>query len=515
MPLPELIAVFSKLEDFRFARWVKNLNRGLQILFSLTLVAALNLLAATHFHRWDLTENHRFSLGPETLSYLGQIPHDPDSPVQISLILPENQTDNFNRAVLDQLRTLLKEYVYEAAHLPKEYGGPVPFSYEEIDPLLQGDKLKALVELGYTQRPVTEIMVVRGKRGHAITQADLYDSAGKNVPGGTEMSLTAFKGENAVTSAILDVIDAKPDKIYFTTGHGEMSLDDTSREAGLSNLKKYLTDRNYSFEPKNLALDTIPDDAKVVVVADPIVPLQEYEVEKLRRYLNDKNGRVLVFLEPNRKSGLDGLLEEWGLHSNDWMIAEPVGYLTPDQQMLISPIADPKRTHRLTETLILNSMPVALGATRPVQIDDKAPADDRRQVHEFLVTSKYSVAAKSEDVGVPNRPTFEGPFAVAALSERRATDAVDLPGGRLLVFGNADFIANQHFSDYGNPVLLLNCINYLANRDNMLNIPPRAPQQTQLDISTAQFTGLAWRLAIVPAVLALLGMAVFWVRNRT
>jgi hypothetical protein len=49
----------------------------------------------------------------------------------------------------------------------------------------------------------------------------------------------------------------------------------------------------------------------------------------------------------------------------------------------------------------------------------------------------------------------------------------------------------------------------------MLNIPPRAPQQTQLDISTAQFTGLAWRLAIVPAVLALLGMAVFWVRNRT
>jgi ABC-type uncharacterized transport system involved in gliding motility auxiliary subunit len=63
--------------------------------------------------------------------------------------------------------------------------------------------------------------------------------------------------------------------------------------------------------------------------------------------------------------------------------------------------------------------------------------------------------------------------------------------------------------------LILNCINYLANRDAMLNMRPKAPNQTKLNISVAQFTGLAWRLAIVPAILALLGMAVFWVRNRT
>lgn len=487
----------------------------MQILFSLTLVAALNILAATHFHRWDLTANHRFSLGPETLSYLGTIPRDPANPVQISLILPENQNDNVNRAVLDQERTLLKEYVYEAAHLPKEFGGPVPLTYQEIDPLLQGEKLKALQEQGYTERPKTEIMIVRGKRGHAITTADLYDSSSKNVQGGTEMALTAFKGENAVTSAILDVLDAKPDKIYFTTGHGEMSLEDTSRGAGLSNLKKYLLGKNYSLEAKNLAVDNVPDDAKLIVVADPIVPMAEYEIEKLRRYLNDKNGRVLVFLEPTRKSGLDGLLEEWGLHSDDWYIAEPARNLTPDGQMMINPITDPKRTHRLTETLILNGMQVEFGATRPVQIDDKAPADDRRQVHEFLVTSKSSLAVRSEEVALIKRASFEGPFAVAALSERRATDAVDLPGGRLLVFGSADFIANQHFGDYGNPILLVNCVNYLANRDSMLNIPPKPPQQNQLDISVAQFTGLAWRLAIVPAVLAVFGIAVFWVRNRT
>jgi hypothetical protein len=212
------------------------------------------------------------------------------------------------------------------------------------------------------------------------------------------------------------------------------------------------------------------------------------------------------------------LLEEWGLRSNDWWIKDPQ-YLTPDLQMAIYPSSDPKRIHPLTATLILNGLPVALGATRPVQIDESAPADDRRQVHEFLATSKNSIAVRTSEVNLLHPSSFQGPFAVAALSERGVnngtTNGVSLPGGRLLVFGNADFITNQHFSEYGNPILVVNCVNYLANRENMLNIPPRVPQQTQLDISVAQYHGLAWRLAVVPALVALLGLAVYWVRNRT
>jgi hypothetical protein len=505
--------VFSRLEDFRFARWAKGLNRSLQILFSLTLVAALNVLAATHFHRWDLTANRRFSLSPESLSYLGQIPHTPETPVQIFLILPENQTDRTNEIIRDQIRILQKEYAYEADHLSPDLGGPVPLTIDEIDPLRQGEKLKAL-EPEYTRMPVTWIMVVRGTRRHAITTADLYDT--KQVKEGEQP--TGFKGENAITSAILDVIQSKPDPILFTVGHGEMSVESGDSTSGLSNLGAFLKLRNYALGPINLANDKIPDDAKLVVVADPFVAFQPYEVEKLRRYLNDKNGRVLVFLEPGRDNGLDGLLEEWGLRSDDWIIEENRHYLTPDLQMVIDPSLDSKRINKLTQSLVLSGLPVVLGATRPVEIDDKAPADDRRKVQELLATSKYSDAALYADLAAktPNFPTFEGPFSVAALSERGATDAVDLPGGRLLVFGNADFIANQNFQNYGNPELILNCVNYLANRENMLNIAPKAPHQTELDISTtAQFTGLAWRLAVVPAIVALLGLAVFWVRNRT
>jgi ABC-type uncharacterized transport system involved in gliding motility auxiliary subunit len=484
-------------------------------LFSLTLVATLNLLAATHFHRWDLTPSQRFSLSPETLAYLGNIPHDNTTPIQLFLILPQNQADDVNRSIVDQLRTLLKEYEYEAKHLDSKYGGPVPITYAEVNPLLDNSNMQYLQELGYTEHPETLVMVVRGKRGHAITKTDLFDIATESTQGGTNVTLTAFKGENAVTSAILDVIQTKRDQIYFTVGHGEMPYNGTSFTDGLSKWDEDLTKKNFKVQPLNLATDNIPLEAKLVVVVDPYLPFAPYEIEKLRRYLDDKNGRVMLFLEPTRESGLGALLAEWGLRSEDRWIKESTRYITPDSQMLIDPTSDPKRTHRLTGSLILNGLAVEFGPTRPVEIDDKAPADDRRQVHEFLATSKLSSAPRSEDVRDPHAATLQGPFSVAALSERRSSEADDLPGGRLIVFGNSDFVTNQHYLDYGNRLLVLNCVNYLANRENMLNIAPRAPQQTKLSISTVQFHQLAWRLAVVPGLIALLGMAVYWIRNRT
>jgi ABC-type uncharacterized transport system involved in gliding motility auxiliary subunit len=67
----------------------------------------------------------------------------------------------------------------------------------------------------------------------------------------------------------------------------------------------------------------------------------------------------------------------------------------------------------------------------------------------------------------------------------------------------------------GNPDFLLNCINDLTNRENLLNIHPRVPQQSKLDISRAQYVGLAWRLGLLPGAVALFGLFVCWVRNRT
>jgi hypothetical protein len=107
-----------------------------------------------------------------------------------------------------------------------------------------------------------------------------------------------------------------------------------------------------------------------------------------------------------------------------------------------------------------------------------------------------------------------GPVSVAAISEERAPDGLGLPTGRLLVFGNADFVANERFGSLGNPVLFLNSIYYLTNHQNLLNIPPKPVLQLHLDINEAQYLGLAWRLALLPALFVALGVAVYYTRNR-
>ena len=66
-------------ESFRAARWTRTANLVLQAVLFLTLFAGLNYLAGTHVlaespWRFDLTRYRRYSLSPETLAYLSDLP---------------------------------------------------------------------------------------------------------------------------------------------------------------------------------------------------------------------------------------------------------------------------------------------------------------------------------------------------------------------------------------------------------------------------------------------------------
>src|SRR5437763_12528260 len=49
-----------------------------------------------------------------------------------------------------------------------------------------------------------------------------------------------FKGEEAFTSAILSVTEARTPHVYFTSGHGEASLDSGERGQGYADAKQLL-----------------------------------------------------------------------------------------------------------------------------------------------------------------------------------------------------------------------------------------------------------------------------------
>ncbi|MDP4879077.1 MAG: hypothetical protein NWR36_04270, partial [Opitutales bacterium] len=59
-----------------------------------------------------------------------------------------------------------------------------------------------------------------------------------------------------------------------------------------------------------------------IVVPSPQASLLPEEVEKLRRYMSDRNGRMVVLIDPGRRHGMDELFYDWGVLADDYSVID-------------------------------------------------------------------------------------------------------------------------------------------------------------------------------------------------
>ncbi len=496
----------SKLEDFRRVRWIKTANRLAQIVLSLTLAAGLNYLAATHFVRRDLTQTNQYSLSPETLAYVEDIIRDQSEPVKIFVTLPRGSDQEAIKGVVADLDRLLREFEYVGRK-----DGTKWIEIEQVDIFQQRAKAQELREKYNVKDVSTAMVIARGERFRHIPIKDLYESK--------DGAVTAFLGERVIASALLDVSNAKMEKVYFVLGHGEMKPDDIDPNDGISEAVNALLQRNLAAEPLALMSAPVPDDAALVVVVGPQKPFLPQEVEALRRYLEDKHGRVLVLIDPRQQHGLDQLFYEWGLLAEDRLMMELGQNAAGGDDLIITTFAD----HPITRSLAEYDLPVVFGPSRPVRQDPGAPLDERLVVRELLLTSpnswakadyrqKDSATARAFD---PARDT-PGPLAVASLAERSAGAqiGISLQGGRLMAVGSTGFVANRRLHMLGNEWLFLNMVNWMLDKDSRLNVPPRPVATFRLALVKDDYTRLGLYFMLLPACVGLMGVVVFWIRRR-
>lgn len=491
----------SGLENFRVARWVKRINRTIQILLSLTLAMALNLIAAKHFLREDITRTHRYSLAPETLAYLNQI----EEPIRIIVTEPSENAPPESEEIFEDIQNLLREFEYAA-----RINGEPRIIVEYINIYKDSAVAEELVRK-YNVKPEEEtaIVVTSGDEYHEIFPPDLYRS--------DSILETVFTGEQAFTTAILDVM--RPDKtmLYFTKGHREMSLDDVAERRGLSQMAEFLRRRNFRAKELNLTEEeSVPEDAAVVIVAAPQQEFFPEEQEKLRNYLDKGDGRLIVMLDPARPHGLDDLFYDWGLLADDMIILEASQkFQTSGGDMLIGQYAE----HPTTELMRTSELPSLFGLSRPVRIDPGSPLDDRLKVVELLRSSSMSWAERnyrSDTSQYDANSDLAGPVPLAVISERvTGSDlGLDLQGGRLAVFGNAAWVGNGKFNAGANQFLFYNTLNWMLEREEMVNIPPRVVERHQLLISREETLDIYLRLLLMPGGIALLGILILMLRRR-
>ena len=109
-----------------------------------------------------------------------------------------------------------------------------------------------------------------------------------------------------------------------------------------------------------------------------------------------------------------------------------------------------------------------------------------------------------------------GPLPLAMIATRTGGSELGLkiPGGKLAVFGDEDFLSNRRVGRLGNSKMVVNLINWMFDETGTLNIPPRALANYKLTLSQNDAFSLALRFMLLPLAVFAVGVAVFIVRRN-
>jgi hypothetical protein len=485
--------------SFRTVRWIRTINLVLQAVLFLTLFGGLNYVAKNYAWRFDLTTHRKFSLSPETQSYIGNL----DRPVHIVVTRSDDEES-------PEVKGLLQEFVY--ATKSRDVGR---ITVETLD--IYQDRRRS-EELGIETSGV--IVLLSGDKRRIVRLPELYGMKGAQRE--------TFRGEQVLTAAILDVASLGRKKIYFLVGHGELRISEVEPRRGLSAVRQELTLRNFEVDEIDLGVTRqIPADAALLVAVAPRGKYSPVEQELLRQYLGADAGRVLLFLAPGAAAsalGLDELLLDWGVLVHDDIILDTGRENMAENGDLMIYAFSP---HPITRTLIDYGYKLQLGASRTVMPDPGRSLGSGLNTVALAATSTtawgerdYLRGELQFDPGIDTRPLrlIEPPdrLPMIVASERlgvRDNLPFSVRGGKLVVFGTGDMIVNARF-DGANRAVFLNAVNWAVDRDIQLTVPPRAIERFHLSLSAADFTQLRYALLLVlPGAAMLLGLAVYWTRR--
>jgi hypothetical protein len=493
------------IESYRAARWLRTINLVLQAVLFLTLFAGLNYLALHYHWRYDLSQHRKFSLSPETISYLGELKR----PVIIVVTLtPESENPDAVQAYHD-VQNLLREYLYNtAASVDAKSGRDGRISVEYLDVFQKKREAEAR---GVDQPDV--ILFICGENHRTVRLNELYEYK--------DRQRSAFKGEQTITAALLDVSRPEKKKIFFLAGHGEMNPDDVSPARGLSALSDELRQRNFDLEGLDLSLTKrMPKGADLILIIAPRGRFQPFEEELLRQYLSTGAGRIILTLDPGRECGLENLFFDWGVRVDDDVIHDDANpETTADNGDLILRRID--ATNPIVKSIHDYGFPVRISPPRSVRPDPNRPLDNALKVSVLAASEpsswgEFGYRLKTAAAFTPGSD-LKGPLGVVLSSERVTAGALpfSVPGGRLVVIGTGDIFSNRRLADQGCQTLCLNAVNWAVDRDTQLHFPPRPIERFQLSLSQEDLAKLRLGLLLIlPGAVGLLGLVVYWTRRR-
>jgi hypothetical protein len=406
------------------------LNVLVQIVLVLFLAAMVNSFAFKHYRRWDFSRDQKYALSDKTKRFLNTLKGKMRITVFFSPSTP----------ITADVQNLLTEY---------QYAGKGKIDVEQIDPERNLSRAKELFDKYKVVTDESLLVLDYDGRNKTVKASEMADIDQSGMAFGEGPRVAAFKGEQAITSAMIDLVEGKKKTLGYVTGHKEPAL--SAPTSPISLLKTFIENENIKFQELNL-LDqpAIPADVNAVMIVGPQYDFSDREMKLLRDFW-DKQGRILVLLDPAANTPrLRAFLDEVGVkvNSDRLMVFVRTGIeelaLTRDVQARF--LGDSPVTKRLADVRA-----IFVGGTSSLTLDSNRVRAANIRLQPLIQAEKGYFA--ETDYNTDNQVKLQEdakkagnvPLTIAASVEKggSADSRVQLNSSRLVAISNATFVQDS------------------------------------------------------------------------
>ncbi|MFZ4115272.1 MAG: Gldg family protein [Chthoniobacterales bacterium] len=469
----------------------------------LLLVIGINVISFHHYEHWDLSRSHRFSLseqGSVLFSGINQPAHiiiyfSPTS------LAPETE-------LYGDLEALIQEY---------QIKGRENLIVEHLDPARDLTRARE-IQAKYKFNPNENVVILdylEHQKVIPVKELGEYDSS--SITEGKKPRLVAFRGEQVINDALIELSGVPLKKIYFLQGHGEMV-------PGLPPLEiigRYLQWQHITPALLNLSSSiNVPEDTSLIVIAGARLDLSEKEAESLKNYWK-QSGRLLILLDPTADTPLlDSLIQETGITPRHDRVVRslPVG----NTHLIIHDVTGLFVPGSEFTKQFLNLNILFLGTTQSLALETFSKNNKEIRVRPLIEAlyefwGSYDAADQSEkEISFQPGKDTSYPLVIAAMADRGALhdDRVALHAARMVVVGNCDFIKDACLGEVGLD-FFSSSLNGLIDRISLAGNTAKMKSYFTLNLSQEEVTRIAlWSILLIPVGTGLLGTLFLWRRRR-
>jgi ABC-type uncharacterized transport system involved in gliding motility auxiliary subunit len=466
------LAVYALLDPERVrkiltGRQVQYGSNSLILFIAFTgILVVINILAQQYPQRWDVTEDKQHTLAPETIQALHSLPE----PVQATAFYSVRVDAGSASQLLEDFKT----------------NSNGKFNYQFKDP----DSNPVLVkQLGITGD------------GKILLQM------------GDKQEIVSIASESELTNGLIRLLNPEKPVLYFLTGDGEHDTEN-SGNSSYTRVRQVLESKNYVVKTLNLqAQNVIPDDARVIVVAGPLVPLTENSVTLIKDFLS-KGGSLMLLANPVplTKFGdqpdllANYLASDWGITLDNDIVVDTNSPSSP-----FFAVGAQYASHPITEKMqgVAAIFPYSRSITVDTTKTDVAPTALVLTVAQSWGETDFQALQSQQALKFDEGVDLLGPMTLAAAAENKSIKS------RVVVFGSSSFAEDDNFDFSGNGDMFVNAVDWAAEQDALINLTSNTAQtRTFTPPGSFQFIlTIVSTVCIIPLVVIAAGVY-SWVRRR-